>query len=339
MNDETKKKLNQRYERELNKGERFWPDAPTDTYGAMAGSHNVAMAIPSLDLVVVWYIEWRKDASWDPDMNQALRLLVQSAAHTGPEPNGRRETPERTTPNRSLRLGVRGDQFYLDERPFDMWGVRVASATKDAAQADHLIAQLDDYRAHGVNAVAIFYMGSSGAKYDPFSPDGLDVAPGHEGRMERIIQACAARNMVVIVGLFYQHAPFGLRDAEAVRNAVRTVTRKLRPYRNLVINVANEQNSGGWGDTAGIFDFRDPARVIDLCETVHQEDPDRLVGGGGYDHARNKVIGRSPHVDVLLFDTDGPADSGLLYDEFVAGGVGGQAHCERRGIRGLDEPV
>jgi mono/diheme cytochrome c family protein len=27
MNDETKKKLNQRYERELNKGERFWPDS------------------------------------------------------------------------------------------------------------------------------------------------------------------------------------------------------------------------------------------------------------------------------------------------------------------------
>lgn len=66
-------------------GERHWPDAPTDTYGAMAGSHNVAMAIPSLDLVVVWYIEWRKEASWDPDMNQALRLLVQSV--TDPLPN------------------------------------------------------------------------------------------------------------------------------------------------------------------------------------------------------------------------------------------------------------
>ncbi|MDP1779476.1 MAG: hypothetical protein Q8K73_04305, partial [Anaerolineales bacterium] len=27
MNDETKKKINERYERELNKGERFWPDS------------------------------------------------------------------------------------------------------------------------------------------------------------------------------------------------------------------------------------------------------------------------------------------------------------------------
>src|SRR5512139_536300 len=27
MNDETKKKINERYERELNRGERFWPDS------------------------------------------------------------------------------------------------------------------------------------------------------------------------------------------------------------------------------------------------------------------------------------------------------------------------
>ena len=27
MDDETKKKINERYERELNRGERFWPDS------------------------------------------------------------------------------------------------------------------------------------------------------------------------------------------------------------------------------------------------------------------------------------------------------------------------
>ena len=27
MNDETKNKINKRYERELDKGERFWPDS------------------------------------------------------------------------------------------------------------------------------------------------------------------------------------------------------------------------------------------------------------------------------------------------------------------------
>ena len=49
------------------------------------------------------------------------------------------------------------------------------------------------------------------------------------------------------------------------------------------------------------------------------------MGGGGYDHEKNLVIGRSPEVDVLLFDTAGPdPDSGELYDRFVAGGVEGK---------------
>jgi hypothetical protein len=53
--------------------------------------------------------------------------------------------------------------------------------------------------------------------------------------MEQIIQACAARKMAVIVGIFHQHAPFGLESAEAVRNVVRAVSRSLKPYRNVII--------------------------------------------------------------------------------------------------------
>src|SRR5215213_5338842 len=60
------------------------------------------------------------------------------------------------------RLDVRGERFLLDDKPFDVWGVRVASATKDDAQTDHLVAQLDEYKAHGVNTVSVFYQGSSG---------------------------------------------------------------------------------------------------------------------------------------------------------------------------------
>ncbi|MEK7397159.1 MAG: cellulase family glycosylhydrolase [Candidatus Poribacteria bacterium] len=217
-----------------------------------------------------------------------------------------------------------GDRFYLNGKPFDMWGIRTASATKDTAQMDHLIAQLEDYKAHGVNTVTVFYMGSSGANYDPFSSDGLSIDSGYQQRMEHIIQACDNKEMAVIVGIFYQHAPFGLKNAEAVRNTVRTVTRSLKAYRNIIINIANEQNSGGWNDTADIFDFRDPQRIIELCQIVHQEDPARLVGCGGYDKEKNKIIGKSTHVDILLFDTDGPEDSGMLYDEYVSSGVKGK---------------
>jgi hypothetical protein len=263
-------------------GKRRWPDAPTDTYGAFGKDGNGMVVIPSLDLVVSWSSPAMNEIA---PKNEALRLLVQSASKSGVEilSPGRRPNPgsaEARAPvlpsAASSVLTAKSHQFFMDGKPFDMWGIRTAGATKDDAQTEHLIAQLDEYKAHGVNAVTVFYMGCSGAKYDPFSPDGFRIDPSHQRRMEQIIQACAARKMAVIVGIFYQHAPFGLESAEAVRNVVRAVSRSLKPCRNVIINVANEQNSAGWTDTAGIFDFRDPRRIIELCGIVHQEDPRRL---------------------------------------------------------------
>ena len=219
-------------------------------------------------------------------------------------------------------LRVKGSRFLLDGKPFDMWGVRVASATRDQKLTNHLIAQLDEYKGHGVNTVAVFYQGSSGGAYDPFSADGETIDAGHEDRMEQIIRAAAARDMVVVVGIFYQNAALVLKDADAVRGAVRSVGARLKPFRNVVINIANEQNSSRWKDTAGVYDFQDPERIIELCGVVREVDPERVVGGGGYDHVKNVVIGRSKDVDVLLFDTAGPTpDSGELHNRFVAAGV------------------
>lgn len=223
------------------------------------------------------------------------------------------------------RVTADGNRFLLDGQPFDMWGIRVASATKDQNTTNHLIEQLDDYKAHGVNAVTVFYQGSSGGYYNPFSSDGLSIDEGHHSRMEQIIQACKSRGMVVIVGLFYQRASFKFTSATGVKNAVKTVAQKLKPYRNVIVNIANEQNSAGWDDSASIYDFRDPQRIIELCRVVHAEDEQRLVGGGGYDHAKNEIIGRSADVDILLFDTGGAASSSdVLYDRFVSAGVTGK---------------
>jgi hypothetical protein len=218
-------------------------------------------------------------------------------------------------------LAVKGDRFLLDGKPIKLMGIRVASGTYTDKQCEHLIAQLDEYKAHGVNAVTVFYMGCRGANYDPFSTDGRSVDDGHQLRMERIIQECARRDMVVIVGILYQAAPIKLKDADAVQNAVSTVAQRLRPYRNIIINVCNEQNSDEWGKFAKVYDVRKPENIVELCRIVHQADPQRLVGGGGYDHARSAVIGKSADVDVLLFDTAGFEDAARLYRDFVAKGV------------------
>lgn len=218
-------------------------------------------------------------------------------------------------------LSIEGRTFRLDAQPFDMWGIRVASASQTQELTDALIANLDAYKAHGVNTVSIYYMGSSGAYSDPFTPDGSGIAREHQRRMEQIIAACDQRGMVAIVGIFYQRADQPkLRDWDAAVNAVRIVTRTLQRHRNVIINIANEQNSSRYGQMRW-GRVREPAAVIELCQLVKQTDPQRLVGAGGYDHEKNIVIGKSRAVDTLLFDTNGPESSGDLYLRFLASGV------------------
>jgi len=229
-----------------------------------------------------------------------------------------------TEGRRSPVVTTDGNRLCLDGDPIDLWGIRVSSATASDEQCEHLLDQLDEYAAHGVNAVTVFYQGCSGANYDPFAPDGGELDAAHRRRMERIAEACAERGMIVVAGIFYQNAPFELRDPEAVHEAVRRVAEHLRPYGNVVVNVVNEHSSPNWAGTDA-FDLRDPERILDLCRTVADVDPDRPVGGGGYHPETCAVIGRDPACDVLMFDTGREDltgfDSGAVHDRLVRAGV------------------
>lgn len=224
-------------------------------------------------------------------------------------------------------LTLQGAAFYLDGQPFDMWGVRVASASQQEEYTRSLIANLDDYKAAGINTISVYIQGSSGGYADPFNEKGNRIDPGHLDRLTRIVEACAGRDMVVIAGIFYQRT---LRDEKlrrinskkAVYRAVRTTARALRSYDNVIINIANEQNSGYYKGFEP-FDFNRAENIIDLCRVVKKTHPDRLVGGGGYNDSLNIVIGKSPIVDVLLFDTfsgdiEEGQHSGWHYDHFRA---------------------
>jgi hypothetical protein len=72
------------------------------------------------------------------------------------------------------QLMIEGDRFLMNGKPFEMWGVRVASGSQTEEFTDGLIASLDDYMAHGVNTITLFVQGSSGGFSDPFSPE-VDV--------------------------------------------------------------------------------------------------------------------------------------------------------------------
>jgi hypothetical protein len=227
-------------------------------------------------------------------------------------------------------LEVDGEAFLLDGKPFDMWGVRVASASQNEAYKEDLISSLDDYKASGINSISVFLQGSSGGFSDPFGAGGSTIDQAHFERMVRIIDECANRDMVVIAGIFYQRTMkdpeiCNLRSEEDIRNAVRLITEKLKPYRNVIINIANEQNSHQYRSYQA-FAFNDPENIISLCQEVKNIDPARIVGGGGYHDSLNVVIGKSKHVDVLLFDTfsedvENGHHSGWHYDFFKTAGV------------------
>jgi hypothetical protein len=217
-----------------------------------------------------------------------------------------------------------GNRFRVDGQLFDLWGMRVASASQTQTLTNQLIANLDSYKNNGLNTITVFYQGSSGGYTDPFAANGLSIDAGHKARMEQIVQAARARGMVVIVGIFYQRNYFVLQDAAAVKNAVRTVVNYLKPYPNVIINVANEQNDSYWSRSAGIYDMRIVQNVVDLCAIVKQEDSTRLVGTGGYNYTNNVTIGKSASVDVLMVDENKVVDWGALYDKYVASGVTGK---------------
>ncbi|XOV93799.1 MAG: cellulase family glycosylhydrolase [Bacteroidota bacterium] len=228
------------------------------------------------------------------------------------------------------KLTIEGEYFYLNGAKLPFWGVRVASASQNEANTYDLIKNLRIYKSYGINAISVFIQGSSGGYTDPFKKGGKKIDNDHLSRLKSIIEACRDLNMVVIVGIFYQRTMVYDNDLDInseadVYQAVRTATKKLKSYKNIIINVANEQNSYLYKEYKA-FDFNNPQNIIRLCEEVKKIDDDRIVGAGGYNDSLNVIIGKSPAVDALLFDTfsgdiEKNQHSGWHYDYFKSQGV------------------
>jgi hypothetical protein len=203
-----------------------------------------------------------------------------------------------------------------DGEPLELWGIRAASGAARESWSYSLVEQLPIYRRHGVNALTVFYQGSSGGSRLAFSPDGREIDGDVRLAIERIVRA--AQGMVVVAGIFYhgqawrldpERGPW-LADADAYRRAAEAVARHLKGFDNVVVNVVNEFNSAAWAGCpfpAGTVDG-----VVELCRTVKAADPDRLVGGGGIHRGPadegNTWLARRPELDVLLFDWHGPSE-------------------------------
>ena len=204
------------------------------------------------------------------------------------------------TPGAPSGLSRRGE-------PLEVWGVRVASA---AAREDWTTAQidsLDEYKRHGVNALTVFYQGSSGGHVQAFSDDGREIDPGVRARMDRLARACAEREMLLVAGIFYQRERLPTREAYV--RAAETVGKQLGGYDNVIVNVVNEHNGGNWESCA--FPVRTVDGIVELCQVVRGAAPDLLVGGGGIHPGVNAELSLRSELDLLLFDWHGTSQEAV----------------------------
>ncbi len=265
-------------------GRRHWPEAPLDTYAALGhGGRRALVVIPSLDLVVSW-----NDAQiTNPAMeDQALARIRAAAAGAGPG-------------SKAATVSIRNGDWYIDDRitypgtPAQglLLNVRMVNAVfEDARNPDfdperntaEFLARVPEYVEHGVRAFTINlqggYPGFEGAVCSAFAPDG-SLRPEPLRRVRRVIETCAARGAVVILGCYYQRQDQILRDAAAVRAGVRNVAAWLARggWKNVVLEIANEYGHPGFDHPL----LRTPAGQVELIHLAKRTAPGLLVSTSG----------------------------------------------------------
>lgn len=168
-------------------------------------------------------------------------------------------------------LSVVESGFELDGEPLDMWGIRLANAIESDAISVALVAELDDYVAHGINTFSVFLQGAATGSANAFDADGpftrrtrreesSDMFKGrgdlegvaernqHLDRLAVLIEEADARAMVVNVGVFYQARIRQLCGERALLAAARQTARWLvgKGYENVFVDLVNEYGHPGF---------------------------------------------------------------------------------------------
>ncbi len=147
------------------------------------------------------------------------------------------------------RFEIRNDRAWLGGKEIKIWGIRSANGLMSTAVTERIVRNLDNMTAHGINAVAVYVMGSNtgwpeewGAK-NGFNADG-SLKPEFATRLEWLIREADRRGMVVGVGIFTPRNVANLRGEEAYKRALQDVGRflKERNLRNVFVDLMHEYN-------------------------------------------------------------------------------------------------
>ncbi len=204
----------------------------------------------------------------------------------------------------ATQVSIAGDQWLINGAPTNpgtaaeglLMNVRMVNATFEdthkpnfdpEANTDRFIAAIPDYTAQGVNAFTLCLQGGmpgyEGARNSAFEPDG-SLRPSTMSRVERVIRACDAQGVVVILGLYYQRQSKILSDEASVRQGVvnSALWIQANEFSNVLVEIANEYPHAGFAHPV----IRNPEGQTSLIRLAKQTLPGLLVTASGYGDGR-----------------------------------------------------
>jgi hypothetical protein len=203
----------------------------------------------------------------------------------------------------ALRVDGEG-KLLVKDQPLKLWGLRVACTATKEESTQQLIGALAELKENGINALLICYQGGNGLTQKVFTPDGATFEDtGARDRVRRIIDAAGAKDMVVIVSLFFpRKMGIGGQDPKlasraAYVTACKTAAEELKDRKNVILAVLDQPMVGAF--TNGPIKFT-PADVIECMKAAEGAAPNLLRGGGSAAHDANLQIAKSESASVIL---------------------------------------
>lgn len=145
------------------------------------------------------------------------------------------------------KFEIRDDRAYLDDQAIDIWGIRAGNGLMSQAVTERFVRNLDNMAEHGINAIAVYIMGSNTgwpdewAARNGFYADGR-LRPEFAARLEWLIREANKRDMVVGVGIFTPRNVANLDGMSAYERALLETGRFLeeRGLRNVFVDLMHE---------------------------------------------------------------------------------------------------
>jgi len=172
----------------------------------------------------------------------------------------------------AAELGVSGTRFTLDGKPFPFTGVSFFNAiynpnfNKDSATRREWLGK---FRAHGINVLRIWCQWDNARGFVDAGPSATlylkdgSLREEHLANLKAILADADAGGFVIELCLFSQesHREGKFLEPGHQDKAVATLTRELKPWRNLAFQIWNEKS----------------LRTLELVRVIKKEDPKRLV--------------------------------------------------------------